>query len=330
MDILRGRPIAAIGCSTDFPEPPAPLIRLPHDPEGKVVTELRQARDVCDWIEFFPPGYRFETAGMVPRELQRAIFESAGSYRGTGHTFTSERPRLKLIKNFNEHPRHRLQRPAPRLPRPLRQRLDRDAEHRPARRRGGGLRPPLRRKPDHHPHPPSWWTGRYGFPDADQGWTPLRADEPILPDLLWNRGFPTALVSDNAFLREAGQGFGRGFDDVVWVRGSGYDKWIPADDPRVKNVRLRTSPVLRARRGRPEPRGVGRALEQYLRNREVLGWRRTSRKPARPGPSRRRWNGSTRPERPNPVRPLARPVQPSRPLGPPSAVSRYVRGRGAR
>src|SRR5215208_5054063 len=22
----------------------------------------------------------------------------------------------------------------------------------------------------------SWWTGRYGFPDPEQGWTPLRAD----------------------------------------------------------------------------------------------------------------------------------------------------------
>ena len=24
----------------------------------------------------------------------------------------------------------------------------------------------------------SWWTGRYGFPDPEQGWTPLRIDEP--------------------------------------------------------------------------------------------------------------------------------------------------------
>ena len=26
----------------------------------------------------------------------------------------------------------------------------------------------------------SWWTGRYGFADPDQGWTPLRPDEAIL------------------------------------------------------------------------------------------------------------------------------------------------------
>ncbi len=119
----------------------------------------------------------------------------------------------------------------------------------------------------------SWWTGRYGFPDPDQGWTPLRADEPILPDLLWNRGVRTALISDNSFLREAGQGFGRGFDDVVWVRGSGYDKWIPADDPRVKNVRLEDEPGLRLPdNDDPNREAWIERWEQYLRNREVLGW----------------------------------------------------------
>ena len=77
----------------------------------------------------------------------------------------------------------------------------------------------------------SWWTGRYGFPDAEQGWTPLRADEEILPDLLWSQGVRTALISDVPQLREAGQGFGRGFDEVVWVRGQGYDPFIAEKDP---------------------------------------------------------------------------------------------------
>src|SRR5207248_844510 len=34
----------------------------------------------------------------------------------------------------------------------------------------------------------TWWTGRYGFTDPDQGWTPLRPDERILPDILWSQG----------------------------------------------------------------------------------------------------------------------------------------------
>ena len=69
----------------------------------------------------------------------------------------------------------------------------------------------------------SWWTGRYGFVDVEQGWTPLRSDELILPDLLWDKGASTALISDVPLLREAGLGYGRGFDDVIWVRGAGYD-----------------------------------------------------------------------------------------------------------
>src|SRR5260221_13471938 len=34
----------------------------------------------------------------------------------------------------------------------------------------------------------SWWTGRYGVAEPEQGWTPLRPDEEILPDILWSRG----------------------------------------------------------------------------------------------------------------------------------------------
>jgi arylsulfatase A-like enzyme len=117
----------------------------------------------------------------------------------------------------------------------------------------------------------SWWTGRYGFPDPEQGWTPLRPDEPILPDLLWSRGVRTALISDVPMLREAGQGFGRGFDDVVWVRGQGYDPFVPAGDPRAKGVRLEDEPGLRL----PPEDDPDHALwkgrwEQFLRNRAVL------------------------------------------------------------
>ncbi len=37
---------------------------------------------------------------------------------------------------------------------------------------GVGLRPSFPRKPDHIADSRSWWTGRYGFADPDQGWTP--------------------------------------------------------------------------------------------------------------------------------------------------------------
>ncbi|MBV8487129.1 MAG: sulfatase-like hydrolase/transferase, partial [Planctomycetaceae bacterium] len=117
----------------------------------------------------------------------------------------------------------------------------------------------------------SWWTGRYGFADADAGWTPLRCDERILPDLLWDKGVRTALISDVPLLREAGLGYGRGFDDVIWVRGAGYDPLIAANDPRAGIIRLGDEPGLRL----PEDDDPNQELwkkrwEQFLRNRAVL------------------------------------------------------------
>jgi arylsulfatase A-like enzyme len=117
----------------------------------------------------------------------------------------------------------------------------------------------------------SWWTGRYGFADPDQGWTPLRHDEPILPDILWDRGVRTAMISDVPILREKGQGFGRGFDEVVWVRGQGYDPLVPPGDPGAKGVKLADEPGLRL----PPEDDPDLALwqgrwEQFLRNRKVL------------------------------------------------------------
>lgn len=117
----------------------------------------------------------------------------------------------------------------------------------------------------------SWWTGRYGFPDPDQGWTPLRADEPILPDLVWNQGVRTALISDVPFLREAGNGFGRGFDEVIWIRGQGYDPFIPPDDPSAGKVRIEDEPGLRLPpEDDPDFELWKGRWEQYLRNRAAL------------------------------------------------------------
>lgn len=117
----------------------------------------------------------------------------------------------------------------------------------------------------------SWWTGRYGFADPEQGWTPLRNDERILPDMLWNKGIRTAIISDVPMLRDAEYGFGRGFDDVIWVRGSGYDPLVPAGDPRVKKVRLSDEPGLRLPPDDDPDRDLWKSRwEQFLRNRAVL------------------------------------------------------------
>ncbi len=117
----------------------------------------------------------------------------------------------------------------------------------------------------------SWWTGRYGFAHEEQGWTPLRPDERILPDFLWDQGVHTALISDVPLLREAGLGYGRGFDDVIWVRGQGYDPLIVPGDPRVKHVSLEKEPGLRLPPEDDPDREHWKARwEQYLRNQSVL------------------------------------------------------------
>ncbi|MGE3820220.1 MAG: sulfatase [Isosphaeraceae bacterium] len=117
----------------------------------------------------------------------------------------------------------------------------------------------------------SWWTGRYGFHDPERGWTPLLPDEAILPDVLFKRGVRTALISDVPFLREPGNGFGRGFDDVIWVRGSGYDPLVPPDDPRARGVRIEDEPGLRLPpEDDPDHELWKGRWERYLRNRAAL------------------------------------------------------------
>jgi len=120
----------------------------------------------------------------------------------------------------------------------------------------------------------SWWTGRYGFADPDSGWTPLRTDEPILPDLLFDRGVRTALISDVPFLRDRANGFGRGFDDVTWIRGSGYDPFVP-EAAGSQGTRIEDEPGLRL----PPEDDPNRDLwierwSQYLRNRDALNFHR--------------------------------------------------------
>ena len=178
----------------------------------------------------------------------------------------------------------------------------------------------------------SWWTGRYGFADPEQGWTPLRPDEPILPDLLWNQGVRTALISDVPLLREAGRGSAAGSTRCIWVRGQGYDPLVPPGDPRAAKVRLEDEPGLRLPPEDDPDHDLWKARwEQFLRNRAVLRTdveENTGRRADRP--ARRSTGSSGAGDATRPVPALARPVQPARAVGPAPALPRPVRHRRAR
>lgn len=69
-----------------------------------------------------------------------------------------------------------------------------------------------------------WWTGRYQSPF--RGWQPLELTDYILPEILWDRGFASALITDTYHLHKPVFNFGRGFDEVVFIRGQEYDPWL--------------------------------------------------------------------------------------------------------
>ena len=104
----------------------------------------------------------------------------------------------------------------------------------------------------------TWWTGRYTFPF--RGWQQFEHSDLLLAEVLWNKGCKSALISDTYHMHKPIYNCGRGFDNVVWVRGQEYDPWIV--DPHVtidltKYHRLRGDETDEAWRVR---------FEQYLRN----------------------------------------------------------------
>lgn len=74
----------------------------------------------------------------------------------------------------------------------------------------------------------TWWTGRVGFPS--RGWQPFENSDYVLAEVLWDKGFTSALVSDTYHMHKPVYNCGRGFDTVLWVRGQEYDPWIVDPD----------------------------------------------------------------------------------------------------
>lgn len=104
----------------------------------------------------------------------------------------------------------------------------------------------------------TWWTGRIGFPF--RGWQPFENSDYLLAEVLWDKGFTSALITDVYHMHKPVYNCGRGFDTVVWVRGQEYDPWKISEQlvdlNRWHRLRGDASDAL----WRPR-------FEQYLRNR---------------------------------------------------------------
>jgi len=104
----------------------------------------------------------------------------------------------------------------------------------------------------------SLMTGRFTYPF--RGWQALYPEDgPLLQEILWSNGFTSCLVSDTYHMHKPGYGFGRGFDDVHWIRGQEGDPFVR--DPRVE---VDVEPFFKPRTGAP---GESAQTRQYLRNR---------------------------------------------------------------
>ncbi len=75
----------------------------------------------------------------------------------------------------------------------------------------------------------TWWTGRTQFPF--RGWQPFENTDFLLAEILWDKGYTSALVTDVYHMHKPVYNCGRGFDTVSWIRGQEYDPWVVDDAP---------------------------------------------------------------------------------------------------
>jgi len=105
------------------------------------------------------------------------------------------------------------------------------------------------------------WTGQYLF--TSRGWESFHEDDVLLAEVLWDKGYTSALVTDTYHLHKPGFNCGRGFDTVRFIRGQEYDPWI------VDGRAVDTDAWYRFRGDKDDAMWRERAA-QYLRNRTAF------------------------------------------------------------
>jgi arylsulfatase A-like enzyme len=102
----------------------------------------------------------------------------------------------------------------------------------------------------------TFFTGRFTFPF--RGWQRLEPTDLLLAEILWNRGFQSAMVTDVYHLHKPTMAFERGFDYTKHIRGHEGDPYVV--DPNI------SVDVDKFYKGDGKDTSVKAQLAQYLRN----------------------------------------------------------------
>jgi len=107
------------------------------------------------------------------------------------------------------------------------------------------------------------FTGRYTLPF--RRWQPLENKDVLLAEVLWDKGYRSALISDTYHMHKPGMGFGRGFDQVIWIRGQETDPYILDESIQVDLNKYSRRDRSAAYEGDSDEEAE-KKLRQYLRN----------------------------------------------------------------
>jgi len=113
------------------------------------------------------------------------------------------------------------------------------------------------------PERAAWWTGRYTL--HDRGWEPMREDDVLLAEWLFDKGYASALITDVYHMHKPSYNCGRGFDHVEFIRGQEYDAWaVSGPEPDLGRWHRLRGPA-------PESAPLwAERFRQYLRNISVF------------------------------------------------------------
>jgi len=102
----------------------------------------------------------------------------------------------------------------------------------------------------------TFFTGRYTFPF--RGWQRLEPTDILLAEILWDKGYSSAMITDVYHLHKPSMAFERGFDFTRHIRGHEGDPYVIDETIEV--------PIDKYYKGNGQDKAVKAQLTQYLRN----------------------------------------------------------------